>query len=170
MPAWREAAEWKLRVETRLPHGHMCDQWSWESHPGPSEPQAWSDALRWPFPARASALLAARARAAASREMGCGLVAVSSGCPDQGMGVAEHLDLVGARRLPGLQTWPATPALPRCLLHPSSQEAASSRSLFVNFWRVVGEGNIWQRSKEHNKKKRQGERRRQGWGRFGKTI
>lgn len=48
----------------------------------------------------------------------------------------------------------AAPTLPRRRFHPSRQEAARSRSLFVNFWRVVVAGNIWMGPKEHNKKER----------------
>ena len=56
----------------------------------------------------------------------------------------------------------AAPTLPRRYFHPSRQEAAHSRSLFVNFWRVVVAGNIWRGPKEHNKKER-------GLGRSGKA-
>lgn len=73
---------------------------------------------------------------------------------------------------PGLQTWPATPALPRRRSHPGRQEAVRSRALFVNFWRVVVVGHIWMRSKEHNKKRESegaGEEAGVG-GRLGKTI
>ena len=84
------------------------------------------------------------------------------------MGVAERWEPAGAGRRPGLQTWPAAPALPRRPLQPSRQEAASSRSLLVKFWRIVGAGNIWPGSKEHNKK-RERERAR-GWGGGGREV
>lgn len=63
----------------------------------------------------------------------------------------------------------AAPTLPRRHFHPSRQEAVRTRSLFVNFWRVVVAGNIWIGPKEHNKKRRGGLGEERGLE-VGKTI
>lgn len=52
---------------------------------------------------------------------------------------------------PGLQTWPATRPRPATShTQPGRQEAARSRTGFVEFWRAVVAGTVWTWSKEHN--------------------